>query len=55
VSFTYIDFFKHVTKGKGSYNFIKVIIDVLKKHVSVFEANVATKLLSVGVDNVNVF
>jgi hypothetical protein len=55
VSFTYIDFFKQVTKGRGYVNLIKMIMDALKKHIGVFEANVATKLLSFGVDNANVF
>ncbi len=33
----------------------KVIMDVLKKHVGLSDINVVAKLLSFGIDGVNVF
>ncbi len=45
---------KHVIERRGFDHLIKVIVDSLKKHVGVFDANVAAILLSFGVDGVNV-
>jgi hypothetical protein len=46
---------EHVIERRGFDNLIKVIVDALKKHVGVFDANVVARLLSFGVDCVNVF
>jgi hypothetical protein len=47
---------EHVTKGGGSNNLTKVIIDVLnKKGGGVSNVNVVGKLMSFGDDGVNVF
>jgi hypothetical protein len=46
---------KHVIKGGGFDNLTKVIMDVLKKHVGVSDIDVVAKLLSFGIDSVNVF
>jgi hypothetical protein len=46
---------EQVIKGGGFDNLIKMIMDVLKKHVCVSNINVVAKLLSFGVDGVNVF
>jgi hypothetical protein len=55
VSFTCtLIFLKQVTKGGGFDNLTKMLMDALKKHVGVFNIDVA-KLLSFGIDGVNVF
>jgi hypothetical protein len=46
---------KQVTKRGGFDNLTKVIMDVLKKHVGLSDINVVAKLLSFGIDGVNVF
>ncbi len=46
---------EQVIEGRGFDNMIKMIMDVLKKHTSVFNANVVAKLLSFGANGVNVF
>ncbi len=55
VIYMYWFFLERVIEGGGSNNLTKVSMDVLKKHVGVFDINVAAKLLSFGVDVVNVF
>lgn len=46
---------EQVTKRRGSNNLTKMIMDALKKHIGVSDANVVVKLLSFGDDGVNVF
>ncbi len=47
-------FLEQIIKRGGFDNLTKVIMDVLKKHVSVSNIDVA-KLLSFGIDSVHVF
>jgi hypothetical protein len=46
---------EHVIERRGAYNLTKVIMGVLKEHGGLFNANVVVKLISLGVDRVNVF
>jgi len=56
VSFTYtLISLELVTKAGGFDNLTKVIINVLRKHVSVYDIDVVAKLLSFGINGVNVF
>ncbi len=56
MSFTYtLIFLEQVIKGGGFDNLIKMIMDVFLKHVGVSNIDVVTKLLSFGIDGVNVF
>ncbi len=56
VSFTCTSIFlEQITKGGGFDNLTKMLMDVLKKHVGVFNIDVVAKLLSFGIDGVNVF
>jgi hypothetical protein len=45
----------NVIKGDNTNNLTKVIIEALKKHASVYNVNVVTKLMSFEVNGVNVF
>jgi hypothetical protein len=46
---------EHVIERRGAYNLTKVIMGVLKEHGGLFNENVVVKLISLGVDRVNVF
>jgi hypothetical protein len=48
-------FLEHVIEGGGAYNLTKVIMGALKEHGGLFDIDVAIKLISFGVDGVNVF
>jgi hypothetical protein len=48
-------FLEQVIEGGGLDNLTKVIVGVLRKKGGVFDANVAGKLMSFGVDGVNDF
>jgi hypothetical protein len=48
-------FLKQVTEGDDLDNLIKIIMGFLRKDGGVFYVDVATKLMSFGVDGVNVF
>jgi hypothetical protein len=50
-----IIFLEQVTEGDGLNNLIKIIMSFLRKDGDVFYVDVATKLMSFGVDGVNVF
>jgi hypothetical protein len=55
VIYMYWFFKEQVTKGRNSNNLIKMNMDVLKKHASVFYRDVTTILLSFRIDGANVF
>jgi hypothetical protein len=55
VSFVGSYYLEQVTKGNDLNNFIKIIMGALRKDGGVFDVDVATKLMSFGVDGVNVF
>jgi hypothetical protein len=50
-----LKFLGRVTERGGFDNLTKVLMDALKKHVSVSDTYVAVKILAFGIDNVNVF
>jgi hypothetical protein len=48
-------YLEHVTKGGGADNLTKVFMGAFKKHGCFFNVDFVAKLISFGVDGVNVF
>jgi hypothetical protein len=51
----FLIFLEQIIEGDNLNNFIKIIMGALRKDGGVFYVDVATKLMSFGVDGVNVF